>query len=139
MNYHLRHSVNMTELEPFTQAEKDKLKHWKMQELAKYKQQAMKMFNSEKNQSQMLSAKTNDIRNEIMQKFKYEQIKRRNLREFIRKAKDEIMTKRGGSLGGRAGDTDKNTTAMLQEMGQQAKTTEEKEKVRKMKEEHKAQ
>ena len=65
-------------------------------ELARYKQQALRQFNSEKNQSQMLSAKTNDIRNQIMQKFKYEQIKRRNLREFLRKAKAEIITQRGG-------------------------------------------
>ena len=65
-------------------------------ELAKYKQQALRQFNSEKNQSQMLSAKTNDIRNQIMQKFKYEQIKRRNLREFLRKAKADIITQRGG-------------------------------------------
>ena len=84
-----------------------------MQELAKYKHQAMKQFNSEKNQSQMLSAKTNDLRNQIMQKFKYEQIKRRNLREFLRKAKADVITQRGGPG---ARDNERKAQAMLQEM-----------------------
>lgn len=44
----------------------------------------------------MLSAKTNDIRNQIMQKFKYEQKKRRNLREFLRTEKAKIIIERGG-------------------------------------------
>lgn len=63
VNYHIRNSANVTEIERFTQAEKDKIRHKKLQELNKYKSQAMRQFNSEKNQSQMLSEKTNDIRN----------------------------------------------------------------------------
>lgn len=96
----------------------------------------MRQFNSEKNQSQMLSAKTNDLRNQIMQKFKYEQIKRRNLREFLRKAKADIIAERGGP-GER--DAEQKVGVMLQEKAHQAKTKEEKDEIRKMREEHKSQ
>ena len=83
----------------------------------------------------MLSAKTNDVRNQIMQKFKYEQIKRRNLREFLRQAKADVIVQRGGPG---ARDDEKQAGAMLQEKAHQAKTAEEKDKVWKLKEEHKA-
>jgi hypothetical protein len=69
-----------------------------------------------------------------MQKFKYEQIKRRSLREFLRNAKRDIVKERGPG----ARDNERKTQAQLQELGYQAKTAEEKEKVRKMREEHKA-
>ena len=70
-----------------------------------------------------------------MQKFKYEQIKRRNLREFLRKAKDDIVKERGGPG---QGAQDRKTQARIHEMAHQAKTAEEKEQVRRMKEGHKA-
>lgn len=71
-----------------------------------------------------------------MQKFKYEQIKRRNLREFLRKAKADVITDRGGP---NSRDIERQTQALIQDMAHSAKTAEEKEKVRKMKEDHKAQ
>ena len=84
----------------------------------------------------MLSAKTNDIRNQIMQKFKYEQIKRRKLREFLRQAKAEVIASRGGP---NTRELERQTQNVIHEMAHNAKTAEEKEKVRKLKEEHKAQ
>ena len=42
----------------------------------------------------MLSESDNQTRNLVMQKIKFEQMKRSKLREFMRKAKDDILDKR---------------------------------------------
>ena len=63
-------------------------------ELKKYRDQADKMFGEGKNQSNMISEESNKIRNDIMRQLKYEQIKKRNLREFIRKSEQDIIKKR---------------------------------------------
>lgn len=42
----------------------------------------------------MISEESNNIRNDIMRNLKYEQIKKRKLREFIRKSEQDIIKKR---------------------------------------------
>ena len=63
MNYHQKNSINVTKIEKLTLAEKELIQIKKQKFLLKQKEDAMKLFGSDKNQSSMLSNKTNEIRN----------------------------------------------------------------------------
>lgn len=71
------------------------LRRMKEQEIMKYKEQVSHQFNSETNWSTLISNKNNDMRNSIMQNLRLQQIKRRQLREFLRTSKDTIISNRG--------------------------------------------
>ena len=53
-----------------------------------------KRFDSSKNWSVMISPKHNDIRNEVMQKVKFEQIKKRCLHDFERTTTNSLLKER---------------------------------------------
>ena len=68
------------------------------------------MFDDDKNQSVMLSSKANQMRNQIMIDFKYEQMKRSKLRERMRQAKKDILAERAGNLDTTDGQKDSGKT-----------------------------
>lgn len=72
----LKTSLNAPKIAKLTQSEKDKLKQIRDQELGRYRQNVSEIFNGEKNWSIMISKEDNEIRNNVMRKVKFEQIKR---------------------------------------------------------------
>jgi hypothetical protein len=86
--------------------EKKKLKESKEEKLAQLKKECKEQFNSEKNYSIMMSKKDNEVRNQIMQKFKFKQKKNMELREYMRKEKDRIIAERSDSEKGQASEDD---------------------------------
>ena len=60
---------------------------------AELEQKANAKFDSSKNWSIMIDKEQNEIRNEIMRKFKYQQLKRQ-LHETIREKKNEIQERK---------------------------------------------
>lgn len=90
----------------------------------------------------MISDKTNEMRKDIMIKFKYQQVKKgRKLKEFMRNAKKKIQIKRDGGIVSESDDDDEamGKTLKISELIQNAKTQEEKDKYRKMYQEQKQQ
>ena len=77
-----------------SQRETEKLNRIRKDVLNEYRQKALEMFDEDKNQSLMLSQKANQMRNQIMVDFKYEQMKRSKLRERMRQAKKDIIADR---------------------------------------------
>jgi hypothetical protein len=84
----------VTKIVQLTKREQLELQQIKKNELENYKRKALKQFSEDKNQSIMLSQKANKIRNEIMVRVKFEQMKRGELRETMRKARAEIIDRR---------------------------------------------
>ena len=64
------------------------------EETRKYDLVANERFDSEKNWSIMIDRDQNEIRNSVMRKFKSRQLKRRNLHNFIREKREELIKKR---------------------------------------------
>ena len=60
-------------------------------ETYKYDLMANERFDSEKNWSIMIDKEQNEIRNHVMRKFKSRQLKRRNLHNFIRETREDII------------------------------------------------
>jgi hypothetical protein len=77
-----------------TYAEKEKVKQMRDQELGRYKRNVSEIFDSDKNWSIMISREDNEIRNNVMRKVKFEQIKRQKLRNFMREAKEKVLNQR---------------------------------------------
>ena len=63
-------------------------------EKQKYQAQANNKFDSSKNWSIMIKKDCNDERNEIMRKFKFQQMKKHKLHEFSRKERERITKQR---------------------------------------------
>jgi len=61
------------------------------QELGRYRKNVSEIFDSDKNWSIMISREDNEIRNNVMRKVKFEQIKRQKLRNFMREAKEKVL------------------------------------------------
>ena len=78
-------------VESLTKDEREKLRLMKENQLKKFKQEAEEKFDSKKNWSIMIDNRHNQMRNEVMQKVKYEQLKRRCLHDFMRKAREDII------------------------------------------------
>lgn len=74
-----------------TFAEKEKVKQMREQELGRYRKNVSEIFDSDKNWSIMISREDNEIRNNVMRKVKFEQIKRQKLRNFMREAKEKVL------------------------------------------------
>ena len=81
-------------IESPTKDEMIQLKMLKEQEIGKFKKTVEERFDSKKNWSIMINPKDNDTRNQIMQKVKFEQLKRRCLHDFMRKTREEILKER---------------------------------------------
>ena len=62
--------------------------------MERYKKNVSEIFDSEKNWSIMIAKEDNDTRNNIMRKVKFEQIKRKTLRNFMREAKKNVLNQR---------------------------------------------
>lgn len=60
----------------------------------KYREEANKKFDSKVNWSTMIAPDNNKIRNEVMKKNLYEQLKRNMMSDFLRKARNDIIAKR---------------------------------------------
>ena len=71
-----------------------KLTSQKELQIQKLKDMATKKFDNSKNWSIMIDDKSNMVRNEVMQKIKFEQLKKRSLHDFIRKQKEAIIQQR---------------------------------------------
>ena len=63
-------------------------------QLERFRQEVEERFDSKKNWSIMIDNKHNDIRNEVMKKVKFEQLKRRCLHDFLRKAREDLINQR---------------------------------------------
>jgi len=70
------------------------LKKLKTEQLSHIRSEVEARFDSNKNWSIMIDPKNNEIRNKVMQKIKYEQVKRRVLHDFSRKAKESLIKQR---------------------------------------------
>jgi len=89
--------MKQTREKPTEQLSKDeqlRLMEMKQAELQKFRQIAMAKFDDSKNWSIMIKQKDNMLRNKIMQNVKYEQLKKRNLHDFVRKAREDIIKSR---------------------------------------------
>jgi hypothetical protein len=60
----------------------------------KYREEANKKFDNKVNWSTMIAPDNNKIRNEVMKKNLYEQLKRNMMSDFLRKARNDIIAKR---------------------------------------------
>ena len=74
--------------------EREELQKLISEETRKYDLIANERFDSEKNWSIMIDRDQNEIRNNVMRKFKSRQLKRRNLHNFIREKREELIKKR---------------------------------------------
>ena len=81
-----------------TGIEKEQLQQLIRQEQVNYKEQASTRFDSDKNWSIMIRSECNDERNEIMRRFKYQQLKRHKLHEFTRKQRERIISERPSAI-----------------------------------------
>ena len=63
-------------------------------ETKKYDLISNERFDSDKNWSIMIDRDQNEIRNNVMRKFKSRQLKRRNLHNFIREKREQIIKNR---------------------------------------------
>ena len=77
-----------------TGAEKDILNEMIFREKQNYVEIAEQRYDSKKNWSIMMSNDLNEERNDIMRKFKYQSLKKYQLREFARKERDRIVKER---------------------------------------------
>jgi len=66
----------------------------KESQLQRFRQEVDERFDSTKNWSIMIDDKHNNMRNEVMEKVKFEQLKRRCLHDFMRKAREDIVSQR---------------------------------------------
>jgi hypothetical protein len=66
----------------------------KQQEIERLKKIVEDRFDSRKNWSIMINDKHNDTRNEVMQKVKLEQYKKKFLHDFLRKAREDLLKAR---------------------------------------------
>lgn len=66
----------------------------KESQLQRFRQEVDERFDSTKNWSIMIDDKHNNMRNEVMKKVKFEQLKRRCLHDFMRKAREDIVSQR---------------------------------------------
>jgi uncharacterized protein YnzC (UPF0291/DUF896 family) len=87
-------------IETLTKEEKQELQNLKNLELQKFHSEVNRMFDSNKNWSIMIDQKHNEIRNEVMQKVKFEQLKKRCLHDFMRKTREELIRKRASAGAG---------------------------------------
>lgn len=87
----LKTSQNGPKIAKLTFAEKEKVKQMREQELGRYRKNVSEIFDSDKNWSIMISREDNEIRNNVMRKVKFEQIKRQKLRNFMREAKEKVL------------------------------------------------
>lgn len=78
-------------IEQLSKEDVAKLKYLRDNEIASFKKIVGERFDSKKNWSIMMNPRDNDTRNQIMQKVKFEQLKRRCLHDFMRKTREEIL------------------------------------------------
>ena len=78
-----------------TGREKCDLEKYRKREEIHYQQRAAKRFDSEKNWSTMIEKKNNDIRNEVMRTVHCQKLRNREIPNFLRLARIEILEKRG--------------------------------------------
>ena len=62
--------------------------------MQRFREEVNERFDSTKNWSIMIDDKHNNMRNEVMKKVKFEQLKRRCLHDFMRKAREDIVSQR---------------------------------------------
>ena len=74
--------------------EKEILKQQIEQEKKNYQDHADARFDSKKNWSIMITDECNDERNQIMRRFKFQQLKKHKLSEFTRVQRDKIIKDR---------------------------------------------
>ena len=77
-----------------TGAEKDMLNDMIYREKQNYVDTAQQLYDPKNNWSIMMSNDLNEERNDIMRKFKYQSLKKYQLREFARKERDRIVKER---------------------------------------------
>ena len=95
LQYNERNLVKVDELaDQLSMAERELLAELIKQEKLKYQDIANERFDSKNNWSIMIKPECNDERNEIMRKFKYQQFMKHNLREFVRKQRDIIISEK---------------------------------------------
>ena len=66
----------------------------KQYELEKYRTRVDSIFKPENNQSTLLSVDANNLRNKAMKSFKFEQMKRSAMPDFIRRSRQDIIAAR---------------------------------------------
>ena len=74
--------------------EKEDLKERVSSEKKRYMQKANTRFDSSKNWSIMIKKEHNEVRNDVMRKFKFGQLKKNFLHDFIRLEKEKIIAQR---------------------------------------------
>ena len=79
-------------VESLTKDEKEQLRILKEEQILRFRQEVDERFDSKKNWSIMIDDKHNNMRNEVMKKVKFEQLKRRCLHDFMRKAREDIVS-----------------------------------------------
>jgi len=95
LHYNERNLVKLIDLpNQLSAVEREKLAELLRQEKQSYHEVAKQRFDSSKNWSIMIKSECNDERNDIMRRFKFQQLKKHHLHEFIRKEKERIIKER---------------------------------------------
>lgn len=86
-------------IDKLTQQEHKKLKEMRDLQLEKFHRMAQERFDSKKNWSIMIDQRDNEIRNQVMRNTKFQQLKKRCLHDFMRKAKEDLIREKMGQTG----------------------------------------